>query len=374
MDNWFDFDAIEEQEDAATEDAAGTHAALAHAGEGSPPGDGCDASGPKEAACDILADAGGGEDGEDWADPAVFAERAIAELEEELRKIAGRSASERRASFRQLQLRWHPDKNPDNVELATVVFQWLQQQTVLGHGGPGQDGAEEQRAAALRSLKPSAEALKASRQVAPLGSLSMSMKICARNGAFEFVELLTRRGHAVNHRDDRGRTALFYAARGVRDTSGRLTVNLSGSVSLSEGDVQFTGSKKGKSPPVDFVDRMVYQYLADVNAVGTMKDTPLMEAARFGNAAATARLLELRADASCEDAYGNTALDMASAALPEFLTKMEAGCPSEIDNAWDVWTTVITRDRAKVAVLLQARMRLGIQEASSAISNIHNAH
>lgn len=50
-------------------------------------------------------------------------------LRGELRTVSAKpDAGERRRQFRDIFRRWHPDKNPDNRALATVIFQWLVEQ------------------------------------------------------------------------------------------------------------------------------------------------------------------------------------------------------------------------------------------------------
>lgn len=54
-------------------------------------------------------------------------ERAKTEAMEELMKLRSVEPKEARMTeFRALLRKWHPDKNPDRVELATAVFQFLQ--------------------------------------------------------------------------------------------------------------------------------------------------------------------------------------------------------------------------------------------------------
>jgi curved DNA-binding protein CbpA len=42
-----------------------------------------------------------------------------------------KSVSERRDKLRELQLRWHPDKNPNSEAEATAVFQLIQSEKGL---------------------------------------------------------------------------------------------------------------------------------------------------------------------------------------------------------------------------------------------------
>ena len=52
----------------------------------------------------------------------------------QLRDLIGIMPVEQRArQFRDLLRRWHPDKNPDEPELATAVFQFLQKGKGLLH-------------------------------------------------------------------------------------------------------------------------------------------------------------------------------------------------------------------------------------------------
>lgn len=46
----------------------------------------------------------------------------------QLRESQNQDEALRRKTFKAMTLRWHPDKHPDDVELATEVFQFLQQQ------------------------------------------------------------------------------------------------------------------------------------------------------------------------------------------------------------------------------------------------------
>eukprot|EP00933_Yihiella_yeosuensis_P013052 TRINITY_DN12272_c4_g1_i1.p1 TRINITY_DN12272_c4_g1~~TRINITY_DN12272_c4_g1_i1.p1 ORF type:complete len:486 (+),score=109.22 TRINITY_DN12272_c4_g1_i1:251-1708(+) len=42
--------------------------------------------------------------------------------------MQGRSQEEKRATVKRLLVKWHPDRNPDSAELATSVFQYIQQE------------------------------------------------------------------------------------------------------------------------------------------------------------------------------------------------------------------------------------------------------
>lgn len=58
------------------------------------------------------------------ADPLQDAMRDVADR---LRACLDLPADKRKAVLTELRLRWHPDKNPDNVEVATKVFQFIQE-------------------------------------------------------------------------------------------------------------------------------------------------------------------------------------------------------------------------------------------------------
>eukprot|EP00747_Dinoflagellata_sp_TGD_P073237 gnl/TRDRNA2_/TRDRNA2_157808_c2_seq4.p1 gnl/TRDRNA2_/TRDRNA2_157808_c2~~gnl/TRDRNA2_/TRDRNA2_157808_c2_seq4.p1 ORF type:complete len:254 (+),score=59.93 gnl/TRDRNA2_/TRDRNA2_157808_c2_seq4:90-851(+) len=53
--------------------------------------------------------------------------RVLAELQERIEAARDGDPEARHRLLRELFLLWHPDKQPDNVELATRIFQWLQE-------------------------------------------------------------------------------------------------------------------------------------------------------------------------------------------------------------------------------------------------------
>jgi hypothetical protein len=62
-----------------------------------------------------------------WEGKTVYAlkKEIIKELETEVLR-EGSTEAERRTIFKQLAIRWHPDKNPDNRDVAKRVFQFIQ--------------------------------------------------------------------------------------------------------------------------------------------------------------------------------------------------------------------------------------------------------
>jgi len=67
--------------------------------------------------------------GEDKCEP-VCSHHAVAIIKGRLNELRHGSADDRKKLWRQLCLEWHPDKRPYEEELATHVFQWLQQRKV----------------------------------------------------------------------------------------------------------------------------------------------------------------------------------------------------------------------------------------------------
>jgi hypothetical protein len=56
------------------------------------------------------------------------ADRAVAELAAELAKAKETlSLEDRQKLYKRLLIKWHPDKNPEDQEVATRVFQELQE-------------------------------------------------------------------------------------------------------------------------------------------------------------------------------------------------------------------------------------------------------
>jgi len=52
----------------------------------------------------------------------------------QLLAVRGDSDAEKRACLKRLLFQWHPDRNLENIEVSTAVFQYLQQEksTLLG--------------------------------------------------------------------------------------------------------------------------------------------------------------------------------------------------------------------------------------------------
>ena len=50
---------------------------------------------------------------------------AVGELTEDLKLTANLDEHWRKGHFRELQKKWHPDKNPDRAKQSTVVFKYL---------------------------------------------------------------------------------------------------------------------------------------------------------------------------------------------------------------------------------------------------------
>lgn len=48
-------------------------------------------------------------------------------VKEELEAMTGHSDADKRAHVKRLMFRWHPDRNPDNIEQSTMVFQYIQE-------------------------------------------------------------------------------------------------------------------------------------------------------------------------------------------------------------------------------------------------------
>lgn len=46
----------------------------------------------------------------------------------ELLSLRSRTEADRRALVKRLLVKWHPDRNPESSELATAVFQYIQQE------------------------------------------------------------------------------------------------------------------------------------------------------------------------------------------------------------------------------------------------------
>ncbi|CAE7523276.1 unnamed protein product, partial [Symbiodinium sp. CCMP2456] len=145
--------------------------------------------------------------------------------------------------------------------------------------------------------------------------LSLEARIAARQEDTETLEILTsvlRR--SISGTDEQGRTLLFYAVRGNRDDSG--AAQISKTAVAKAALAALAGSSVVDAAPHYLVQRRNFDVNFQVPSSGL---TPLMEAARFGNAEAVEVLLSLRADPTLKDAAGLTALDIAKSRLPAYL-------------------------------------------------------
>ncbi|CAK0803972.1 unnamed protein product [Prorocentrum cordatum] len=61
-------------------------------------------------------------------EPLDETSRVRASVLEGLRRTEREEIGSRKKNYKFLLLQWHPDKNPDKAELATEIFQFLQQQ------------------------------------------------------------------------------------------------------------------------------------------------------------------------------------------------------------------------------------------------------
>eukprot|EP00933_Yihiella_yeosuensis_P023912 TRINITY_DN18564_c0_g1_i1.p1 TRINITY_DN18564_c0_g1~~TRINITY_DN18564_c0_g1_i1.p1 ORF type:complete len:554 (+),score=102.15 TRINITY_DN18564_c0_g1_i1:79-1662(+) len=61
-------------------------------------------------------------------EPETPASRTIKEVDAQMVKTKGEDIASRKKTFKFLCLKWHPDKNQDQLELATEVFQFIQNQ------------------------------------------------------------------------------------------------------------------------------------------------------------------------------------------------------------------------------------------------------
>lgn len=273
-------------------------------------------------------------------------EAAIGQLTLEMQRIRKLSSHERRGAVRKLMLQWHPDKNRENTELATSVFQWLQSADLQAPRNAG--------GVSWGTAKADVPALDASVRVyadGPLktGRMSVAMKIVCRNYALEFFNVLIRQGETIHQLDECGRTALFYSVRGVRSIDGELP-------EVPPGWSGFTGfdwEPLQKPGCPDMCRILVQLYDADVNARDGAKLTPLMEASRYGNLRAIVTLLELKADIGCRNARGHSALDIARTKEPEYFSIAEACLPTDDGFAWEQLRRGLAKDRRLCAVFLE---------------------
>jgi len=61
-----------------------------------------------------------------WRNPPPGHDEIITEVEEEVRTLEALPEEQRKRAMKRLLMEWHPDKNPDRLDLATTVFQYLQ--------------------------------------------------------------------------------------------------------------------------------------------------------------------------------------------------------------------------------------------------------
>mmetsp|Transcript_148637 Transcript_148637/g.270517 ORF Transcript_148637/g.270517 Transcript_148637/m.270517 type:complete len:771 (+) Transcript_148637:62-2374(+) len=313
-------------------------------------------------------------------DPAAF-ERAIRELDAELRLIRRKPAAEQRALFRKLLLQWHPDKNQGQEALATSVFQWLQQAAMSGgrrnaggvHWRMGREAPREKQSKMTRREErrqrerrpPRPQPMDAKGNPVPMkeGLMTTEMRICSRNWLLEFMIVLLDRGQSVNQIDKDGRTALFYAVRGVRNPNGTMQTF----PAVCEAPTAYNGASGTTWGwfETDMITFIVEDCEADVNWRDKMKMTPLMEATRFGCAHTAELLLDAKADIHARDVKGNTALDIARMPAPEYcftqedewLTRTHEGMTkSSVEEGMSNMRKCITNDRSLVARLLEEEL------------------
>jgi len=160
--------------------------------------------------------------------------------------------------------------------------------------------------------------------------LSLQAKISARQHDVETLEVLSERlRESLLGVDALGRTLIFYAARGIRDDNGKLTI------------------PSGYFPASDAIAHLAEKHSLDVNFQARDTGmTPLMEAARHGNPHGVAALLELRAEPGLVDVNGRTALDIARTQLPQHLDVKAAQCS---ENFWDSFKRHVDADRELAA-------------------------
>jgi len=61
-------------------------------------------------------------------DPGELPETALKAVREQLLALRQRDEADRRTLLKRLLVKWHPDRNPESTELATAVFQCIQQE------------------------------------------------------------------------------------------------------------------------------------------------------------------------------------------------------------------------------------------------------
>eukprot|EP00930_Biecheleria_cincta_P103728 TRINITY_DN95795_c0_g1_i1.p1 TRINITY_DN95795_c0_g1~~TRINITY_DN95795_c0_g1_i1.p1 ORF type:complete len:104 (+),score=13.59 TRINITY_DN95795_c0_g1_i1:35-313(+) len=79
-----------------------------------------------------------------------------------------------------------------------------------------------------------------------------------------------------------------------------------------------------------------------------------MEAARFGNAEACRRLIELRADLSLQNIQGHSAFHVSRAPMPEYLSMCEAGAS---DLNWESYKRAVEHGRQEAVRALASSSR-----------------
>lgn len=310
-------------------------------------------------------------------DPAAF-ERAIKDLDRELRLIRRKPAAEQRALFRKLLLQWHPDKNQGREALATSVFQWLQQAALQGHrrnaggvhwrtGRNMQAETESRQDRRKRRVKRPPRERPRSPKGTPIeprtDEMTTEMRISARNWLNEFLVVLLDRGQTVHQLDKDGRTAIFYACRGVRNPTGQMQKFPNTGTTPSD---DLTGNFKFMSwQDVDMITFIVEDCEGNVNHRDNYGVTPLMEAVRFGCVHTCEILLDANADIHARDAQGNTALDIARLPAPEYcwtnedewLTRSAEGMTqNQVDEGKQKIRRYITDDRAKCGRILEQEL------------------
>lgn len=263
---------------------------------------------------------------------------AVAELTRELQRLQDLPESERKAGIKRLLVKWHPDKNQDREVFATSVFQWLQ--SALLEQEQKQPAQQSASGMDWSSFMPSGDRSNFKARPPPANSLpnklSVNMKICVRNYWFWLLEILLKQGELVNAVDDAGRSAIFYASRGLRDTAGNME------------NLEFSAWAQGYGG-LDMLDLLVEELGSDVNLKDTTGKTPLFEAVRYGNVYACKKLLELRADISLKTHEGITALQVARTPVQEYLSMQETTCPSAL---WDQYEESVLRDRRDIEKIL----------------------
>jgi len=179
--------------------------------------------------------------------------------------------------------------------------------------------------------------------------LPSAAKIAARQDDAESINVVEGMlQKSIIGLDEKGRSLLFYAVRGVRNDSGELeppggSLDAAHPISRARlltrlepgGAARFLVTKKGINP--------------NLRAVACGNMTPLMEAARYGHVAAVKVLLSVKADPSLRDDEGLTALQIAQTQLPAYLTLEEANCSA---NQWELVKANIQHDRDRVVECL----------------------